>query len=110
MGESAKRPFAIRKFAIRLMLIVVTYDIPNDRRRAKVAKNLLDYGERVQYSVFECDLSKKQIAQLQKELKALIDKEQDSVKIYMLCAECAANTKTMGKAQAPADTPTVYIV
>jgi len=92
------------------MLIVVTYDIPNDRRRTKIAKTLLDYGDRVQYSVFECDLTGKQITQLQKELKALIDKEKDSIRMYKLCAECAANIKTMGSAQPPADTPIVYIV
>ena len=92
------------------MLVVVTYDIPNDRRRVKVAKTLLDYGDRVQYSVFECNLTGKQLAQLQKELKLLIDKEKDSVRIYKLCAECVANIKTMGSAQLPADTPIVYIV
>jgi len=38
------------------MLILVSYDIPNDRRRVKIAKTLEDFGDRVQYSVFECDL------------------------------------------------------
>ncbi len=92
------------------MLILVTYDIPNNRRRTKIAKILLDYGDRVQYSVFECNLTSKQIAQLQKELKELIDQEKDSVRVYKLCAECAANIKVMGSAQLPADAPIVYVV
>ena len=38
------------------MFVVVAYDIPDDRRRTRVAKVLEDYGDRVQYSVFEMNL------------------------------------------------------
>ena len=37
-------------------LIVVSYDIPDDRRRLRLANTLKDFGIRVQYSVFECRL------------------------------------------------------
>jgi CRISPR/Cas system-associated endoribonuclease Cas2 len=37
-------------------LIVVSYDIPDDRRRLRLAHALKDFGVRVQYSVFECHL------------------------------------------------------
>ncbi|MEW6376162.1 MAG: CRISPR-associated endonuclease Cas2, partial [Thermodesulfobacteriota bacterium] len=36
------------------MFYVVSYDIPDDQRRIKIAKILEDFGDRVQYSVFEC--------------------------------------------------------
>jgi len=36
------------------MLILVSYDVPDDRRRTKIAALLKDFGERVQYSVLEC--------------------------------------------------------
>ena len=39
------------------MFILVSYDIPNDKRRLKVMKAVQDYGTRVQYSVFECELT-----------------------------------------------------
>ena len=40
------------------MYVVVSYDITNDRRRLKVMKTLEGFGERVQYSVFECRLKR----------------------------------------------------
>ncbi|NEP62230.1 MAG: CRISPR-associated endonuclease Cas2 [Symploca sp. SIO2G7] len=39
------------------MLVLVVYDIPDNKRRTKLAKFLEGYGRRVQYSVFECFLS-----------------------------------------------------
>ena len=41
--------------------VLVCYDIPDDRRRTKVMQTLLDFGRRVQYSVFECDLKAKDL-------------------------------------------------
>ncbi|MCA9742068.1 CRISPR-associated endonuclease Cas2, partial [candidate division KSB1 bacterium] len=38
------------------MLLLVSYDIVDDKQRTKLAKRLQNYGQRVQYSVFECDL------------------------------------------------------
>ena len=38
------------------MFVIVSYDIPNDKRRTQVMKTLKDYGAHVQYSVFECEL------------------------------------------------------
>ena len=44
-----------------MLLYVVTYDIPSNKRRKKVSDLLEGYGRRVQYSVFECLLSAKKI-------------------------------------------------
>jgi len=63
-------------------LIVVSYDIPSNRRRRKVAELLEGYGQRVQYSVFECRLSEGKLAELQKRLKRRIKIEEDSVRFY----------------------------
>jgi CRISPR-associated protein Cas2 len=46
------------------MLIVVSYDILNDSRRTRLAHALKDFGERVQYSVFECRLDTEQLGKL----------------------------------------------
>lgn len=70
------------------MLIVVSYDVVNDRRRAKVHKMLKNFGTRVQYSVFECQLDAKELKRLQKRLRPLIDLKEDSVRFYQLCEVC----------------------
>ncbi len=79
------------------MLYVVSYDIPNTKRRTKLAKTLLDFGDRVQYSVFEClldsDLLNKMIARINK----IIMEKEDSVQIYTLCASCEGVIKVIGQ-------------
>src|SRR6266511_1773180 len=54
------------------MLYVISYDISVDRRRARVAKLLEGFGQRVQYSVFECDLTESQYAVLQRNLRRML--------------------------------------
>jgi len=67
-------------------LYAITYDIPDDRRRTKVAKLLKRYGNHVQYSVFELDVDRRLLQRALKELKRLIDEESDSVFVYPLAA------------------------
>ena len=78
------------------MLILVSYDIPDDRRRTRLAHTLKDFGQRVQYSVFECRLKEEQLTRLRARLAALIDPEEDSVRLYRLCAECAPRQEIHG--------------
>jgi CRISPR-associated protein Cas2 len=92
------------------VFILVSYDIPDNKRRTKLAKILEDYGQRVQYSVFECDLTAKQQAKLLKELKAVMVEQEDSIRVYRLCAECVKEIKALGQAKPPAEEPAVYIV
>jgi CRISPR-associated protein Cas2 len=67
------------------MFWVVTYDIVDDRCRTRVASELANFGERVQYSVFECHVSLEQIQTLQRRLERLIDAATDRVRYYPLC-------------------------
>ena len=95
--------------AARRTRYVVSYDIVLDRRRNKVARALAGHGERVQYSVFECLLTKSQFERLWAELKDLIAPEEDSLRAYRLCPPCAAWVRRVG--QAPeVEVPEVYIV
>lgn len=71
------------------MLVLITYDVntetPEGRRRLRlVAKQCLNYGQRVQNSVFECVLDAAQCRQVQHTLEQLIDKEKDSLRFYYL--------------------------
>ena len=71
------------------MRYVISYDISDDKRRRKVVKVLEGVGYRVQYSVFEADLSRKQLADLQKRLKPYVKpKTTESIRFYQLCADC----------------------
>ena len=79
------------------MFIVVSYDIRDDGRRAKVCNELKNYGEHIQYSVFECDLSKGQIEQMQASLGSLIHRTEDSIRYYSLCQICRGKTKVQGR-------------
>jgi len=92
------------------MFILVTYDIPDDKRRGKIAKILEAYGERVQYSVFECDLAERQETKLLKELQQVVTEAEDSIRVYRLCAGCLKQIKTLGQAKPPAETPDFYLV
>lgn len=75
---------------------VIAYDVVNDRRRLKVARLLERYGERVQYSVFEMYLSDQEWQQVQKNLQRLLNSQEDSVRVYRLCAMCRTRTMHLG--------------
>jgi CRISPR-associated protein Cas2 len=77
-------------------LMVVSYDIPSNRRRRKVAELLEGYGQRVQYSVFECWLSAEKLTELQKRLKRRIKIEEDSVRFYPDSHLCAGANYRLG--------------
>ncbi|MFH1930156.1 MAG: CRISPR-associated endonuclease Cas2 [Pseudomonadota bacterium] len=77
-------------------LYVISYDIVDNRKRAKAAETLKDYGRRVQKSVFECRLEAKFLADLLIKLKEIIDDNVDNVLVYMLCEACVKQKKSMG--------------
>ena len=71
------------------MLVLITYDVntadPAGRTRLRrIAKQCVNYGQRVQNSVFECLLDASQCRSLQNTLCKLIDPEKDSLRFYYL--------------------------
>lgn len=76
------------------MFVIVCYDIPDDRQRNKVSEILENYGERVQFSVFECDISKEHLKKLKKKIGDIL-KEEDSVRYYHLCEECVSKVEVI---------------
>ena len=63
---------------------VTTGDVEGERRLRRVAKACKDYGQRVQYSVFECIVDPAQWAYLKQRLINEIDPEKDSLRFYYL--------------------------
>jgi CRISPR-associated protein Cas2 len=79
------------------MYLVVSYDIHDDKRRNRIHKALKNFGERIQFSVFECDLTKEQLHGMQHMLKGIIKEEdQDSVRFYHLCNGCRRKIDRIG--------------
>ena len=72
-----------------LILVLITYDVStqdsNGRKRLrKVAKECMNYGQRVQNSVFECILDASQLLMLKDRLTTLINDKEDSLRFYYL--------------------------
>lgn len=71
------------------MLVVITYDVNTEtaagrKQLRKIAKECVNYGQRVQNSVFECSLDAAQYRLLQSKLYDLMDPEFDSLRFYNL--------------------------
>jgi len=88
---------------------VISYDVADDKRRLKVARTLEAHGERVQYSVFECLLKRKDFEALCAQLKDIIEEAEDSLRIYRLCPPCVERIETWGQASVTR-LPDVFIV
>ncbi|HOR91454.1 MAG TPA: CRISPR-associated endonuclease Cas2 [Rectinema sp.] len=71
------------------MFVLVSYDVaitsPGGKKRLRrVAKTCLNFGQRVQFSVFECVVEPAQWVALKSQLEAIIDKDHDSLRYYYL--------------------------
>ena len=71
------------------MLVLITYDVNTQtaagrKRLRKVAKECTNYGQRVQNSVFECQMDATKCRQVKVILEKIIDKEVDSLRFYYL--------------------------
>lgn len=81
------------------MLIVVAYDISDDKTRTRLHKTLRRFGERVQFSVFECILTADLFEQMRREVAlALEHQELWRVRYYEICEGCRRRTVTLGQA------------
>lgn len=65
----------------------MAYDITNDRRRAKVVRWLLGFGDRVQRSVFECELTPARFEEAWDGTRRLLGRD-DHLSAYVVCAAC----------------------
>ena len=78
------------------MRYIVSYDITETKRRTRLRKNLLRFGNGVQFSVFECDLVPRELERMKKSIAAIIDKCEDNVRIYPICEKCANSVDVYG--------------
>jgi CRISPR-associated protein Cas2 len=83
------------------MVVLVTYDVRTDdaagrRRLRRVAGVCLDYGQRVQWSVFECAVGEKELVLLRARLLEEMNEEKDSIRIYFLDEAARKRTEHHG--------------
>ncbi|HQU31308.1 MAG: CRISPR-associated endonuclease Cas2 [Planctomycetia bacterium] len=82
------------------MLVLVSYDVASNetgqRRLRRVARACKDYGQRVQYSVFECIVDPAQWTMLKERLISEIDPEKDSLRFYYLGANYKRRVEHIG--------------
>ena len=88
----------------RNMLHLVAYDIREPSRLRKVAKVCEDYGLRVEYSVFECDLTEELFMHMWSRLCDIIDEDDDSLLAYRICGSCVQNIVSGGIVVRPGKT------
>ena len=78
------------------MYVIISYDITSSKRRTKVMKFLMDYGTRVQKSVFECFINEEQFFYIKKTIKTLINHRKDRVRYWEICNSCASKVEILG--------------
>ena len=91
------------------MLVLVVYDIPNNKRRTKLSKFLEGYGRRTQLSVFECFLNLDEMRQLHQLVADRVNSAEDNVRFYWISAEAVSRVLTIGSME-PKPPPTYYVV
>lgn len=84
------------------MLIIVTYDVSTEtaagrKRLRRVAKACESVGQRVQQSVFECQVNEMQYEQLLRKLLVEIDEQEDSLRFYRITEPTELRVKQYGK-------------
>lgn len=90
------------------MMVLITYDVAvgtsgGAKRLRHVARICEDHGQRVQYSVFECELDPALWTRMRARLLAVIDLEHDSLRFYFLGREWRRRVEHIGAK--PADDP-----
>jgi len=85
------------------MLVIISYDIKNDRTRTRFANRLKDFGPRVQLSVFEADVAADEFFRLKQMIAEVEFDKDDTVRLYRLCSECAGKIELWGSGEITAD-------
>ncbi len=79
------------------MTYIFCYDIAHPKRLNKIAKILEDFGIRIQKSIFQCEMRKDAMEQLERRIAAIVNKRKDSFFIYPLCEDCGRRSLKDGK-------------
>lgn len=84
-------------------LCLISYDLEHDRTRTRLAHRLKDFGKRVQYSVFEADITDAELEKLHQVLKKVELKKEDSIRVYIICEACLKKITIYGTGEITQD-------
>ena len=85
------------------MQYIICYDIADDHRRNHLAQALLDFGLRIQESVFAANLDDELKETMLARIRKLVEPSEDRVHVFALCAACSNRTVTLGQAEIQPD-------
>ncbi len=88
---------------------IICYDIADDRRRQRIAEALLDFGARIQESIFDCELDSVLLEKLHRRLAGGIENTEDKIVFLPLCAACESRVLALGAAHLQSD-PEFYVL
>lgn len=80
---------------------LVAFDVADDQRRYQLVQVLLDYGQRVQESVFWIDVSKELIERMWKRMEPVVEEAEDVVWLVPVCGNCAREVVVRGTTRVP---------
>lgn len=81
------------------MNMLIAYDIADPRRLSRIAKVMLDYGVRVQKSIFELTITASAFREMKDRVEKIIIAEEDGVKYFPFCEKCAGTVEIIGQGQ-----------
>ena len=90
------------------MRYLVCYDIGDDKRRNRLADVLMDFGPRLQESVFLVDLDEELLDRMKKRVERTVDSMVDVVHVFAFCGTCAGKVWAVGPKEVPTE-PTYYV-
>ncbi len=91
------------------MFVIVSYDIVDNKRRSKVSKCMMQFGDRVQFSVFECNVESAEMEKMRLKLKKIINEKDDNIRIYTICSNCKSRIELLGQGRISED-PNLIII
>ena len=91
------------------MFVMISYDVVDDKNRLRLMKFLKDYGDRVQKSVFECNLTAEVYQKVKTSVERIINKRKDRVRYYRICKGCVDRIEISGWGEATEDEEFVLI-
>lgn len=87
------------------MFVLISYDIAEDKTRTKLAHKLRDFGPRVQYSVFEAEITEAEKKRLHELLEKVKLGSEDSIRVYEICQACVNKVHIWGQGEVTQDKP-----
>ena len=91
------------------MLVIVAYDLSDDRRRTRLHDTLKQFGRHVQKSVVECWLEPREVLWLKQAIYEIVKERTDEVKFYYLCEACKRRVEATVASKMTSDPPLIIV-